>query len=40
VLHEWEWKIGEVNDLKFAPNGMTAAAAGSNRKVVVWDLDL
>jgi WD40 repeat protein len=40
VLQEWAWQIGEVSSIKFSPDGMTAAAAGTSRKVVVWDLDL
>ena len=39
LLEEWNWGIGRVNCIKVAPDGQTAAAAGSGRKVVVWDLD-
>jgi WD40 repeat protein len=39
MLAEWDWKIGRVNGLAFAPDGMTAAAAGSNCTVVIWDMD-
>jgi WD40 repeat protein len=35
----WDWKIGDVNDVAIAPDGLTAAAAGSNKKVAVWDLE-
>lgn len=35
----WDWKVGQVNDLAIAPDGLTAAAGGSNKKVVVWDLE-
>ncbi len=35
----WDWQIGRVNQVAFAPDGMTAAAAGSDRLLVVWDLD-
>ena len=39
LLEEWNWEIGMVNWIRFAPDGQTAAAAGSGRKVVVWDID-
>lgn len=39
VSGPWDWKIGDVNDVTIAPDGLTAAAAGSNKKVVVWDLE-
>jgi hypothetical protein len=35
----WEWNIGVVNGVAIAPNGLTAAAAGSSKKVAVWDLE-
>jgi WD40 repeat protein len=34
----FDWKIGKVLSLAFAPDGMTAAG-GSNRNFVVWDVD-
>lgn len=39
VLGPWDWNIGQVNDAAIAPDGLTAAAAGSSKKLVVWDLD-
>jgi WD40 repeat protein len=38
-LGSWDWQIGTVNGVAFAPDGLTAAAAGSKRKLVVWDLE-
>jgi WD40 repeat protein len=34
-----DWQIGAVYGLAFSPDGATAAAAGHNRTIVVWDLD-
>jgi len=39
ILGPWEWKIGQINDVAIAPDGLTAAAAGSSKKLIVWDLD-
>jgi hypothetical protein len=30
--------LGKVRAVAFAPDGMTAAAVGDNRKVVLWDV--
>jgi hypothetical protein len=38
-LGSWDWQIGTVNGVAFAPDGLTAAAAGSRKKLVVWDLE-
>jgi WD40 repeat protein len=40
VIAQWDWQIGAVNQVAFAPDGMTAAAAGGKGQLVVWDLDL
>lgn len=37
---KFNWEIGKVQALAFAPDGMTAAAGGSGGKLAVWDLDL
>jgi WD40 repeat protein len=39
-LHtELAWKVGGLRCLAFSPDGMLAGAAGSGKKVVLWDLD-
>lgn len=38
-LAGYDWGQGEVYDLAFAPDGLTAAAACA-RAVVVWDVDV
>jgi hypothetical protein len=35
----WDWNIGAVNGIAIAPDSLTAAAAGSSKKVVVMDLE-
>ena len=39
VRGPWDWGIGQVNDAAIAPDGLTAAAAGSSKKLAVWDLE-
>jgi WD40 repeat protein len=40
LAREFAWQIGGLRCLAFAPDGMTAAAGGAGRKIVVWDVDL
>ncbi len=35
----FDWKIGKVRSLAFAPDGMTCAAGGSTGRVVLWDVE-
>lgn len=40
AIHRLNWGLGsKILSLAFSPDGMTAAAGGSNRKFVIWDLD-
>jgi WD40 repeat protein len=34
-----DWKIGMVNAVAFAPDGMTAAAGGAGGDIVIWDVE-
>jgi WD40 repeat protein len=34
----WDWGVGRLRSVLFAPDGMTAAAGG-DRDVIVWDVD-
>jgi hypothetical protein len=34
----YDWGVGRVTALAFAPDGQTAAVAGDNGKIVVWDV--
>lgn len=38
-IRAYDWKIGKLRCLAVAPDGLTAAAVGARRKVVVWDLE-
>ena len=35
----FDWKIGAITALAFAPGRLTCAAAGAKGEVVVWDVD-
>jgi WD40 repeat protein len=35
----FDWAIGAISAVEFAPDGLTCAAAGTNGRVVVWDVD-
>jgi len=34
----FDWRIGDIHSVAFAPDGLTAAAAGSET-VLLWDID-
>jgi WD40 repeat protein len=38
-LKSFDWQIGPITAVSFAPDGLTCAAAGLNGKVVIWDVD-
>ena len=38
-VKSFDWQIGPVTAVAFAPDGLTCAAAGLNGNVVVWDVD-
>jgi WD40 repeat protein len=38
-LARYAWEIGPVNAVTAAADGMTAAAAGDEPRIMVWDLD-
>ncbi len=40
VEAEFAWQLGELRCLAFSSDGMLAAAGGTGKKIVVWDVDL
>ena len=38
-IRSFNWNLGKVRCVVFAPDGMTCAAGGSSGQVVVWDVD-
>jgi hypothetical protein len=39
VLRRFDWKIGPLRGVAFAPDGLTAAALGKDGQLFVWDVD-
>ena len=39
-MRTYDWQIGPVNSLTFAPDGMTCAAGGESGEVVIWDVEV
>jgi WD40 repeat protein len=39
-LTRFNWKVGRIRCLAFSPDGLTCAAGCTNRRLVVWDVDL
>jgi WD40 repeat protein len=39
-VHSYAWPIGKLQTIAISHDGLTAAIAGRNSKVIIWDLDL
>lgn len=39
VLKQYDWRLGQIAGLAFAPDGLRAAALDFEGKVVIWDVD-
>ena len=39
LLRAHDWGLGRVHAMAVAPDGMTAAAAGQDHRILIWDLD-
>lgn len=39
-LQRYDWKIGRIASVAFAPDGMTVAAGGENGRGILWDVDV
>ncbi len=35
----FDWQLGRINAVAFAPDGLTAAAGGNAHDIVIWDVD-
>jgi hypothetical protein len=39
LLRSYNWNIGRLSAVAFAPDGLTCAVAGAEGRIVVWDVD-
>ncbi len=39
LLHKYDWGLGAMTAIAFAPDGLTAAAGGGKGQVVFWDVE-
>ena len=37
-IERYDWQVGAVRSVAFSPDGMTAAAAGHKKAIVIWDV--